>query len=129
MPTQRCAAGRPGFRGVEVWAACHSLLDQFWTPWSNSRTDQWGGSLQNRTRFSCRLIVRIRRACGVDFIAGRAISNFTACIPGPDTPVEALPERQMQQVHILTLNRNSHGLNPSSGRRPTQGRGKIRPLP
>ncbi len=41
-----------GFHGVEVWAAYHSLLDQFWTPWSNSRDDDWGGSLQNRTRFS-----------------------------------------------------------------------------
>jgi 2,4-dienoyl-CoA reductase-like NADH-dependent reductase (Old Yellow Enzyme family) len=26
-----------GFQGVEVWAAYHSLLDQFWTPWSNQR--------------------------------------------------------------------------------------------
>ena len=41
-----------GFQGVEVWGAYHSLIDQFWTPWSNQRTDQWGGSLEGRTRFS-----------------------------------------------------------------------------
>jgi thioredoxin reductase len=63
-----------GFDGVEVWAAYHSLLDQFWTPWSNQRTDQWGGRLENRTRFSRLLIERIRRACGEDFIIGLAIS-------------------------------------------------------
>ena len=63
-----------GFQGVEVWAAYHSLLDQFWTPWSNSRDDQWGGSLENRTRFSRILIENIRRACGEDFIIGLAIS-------------------------------------------------------
>ncbi|MGB8812066.1 MAG: FAD-dependent oxidoreductase [Paracoccaceae bacterium] len=67
-----------GFQGVEVWAAYHSLLDQFWTPWSNTRDDQWGGSLENRTRFSRTIIERIRKACGPDFIIGLAISYSTA---------------------------------------------------
>jgi 2,4-dienoyl-CoA reductase-like NADH-dependent reductase (Old Yellow Enzyme family)/thioredoxin reductase len=67
-----------GFQGVEVWAAYHSLLDQFWTPWSNKRTDKWGGSLENRTRFSRTLIDRIRKSCGEDFIVGLAISYSTA---------------------------------------------------
>jgi len=67
-----------GFQGVEVWAAYHSLLDQFWTPWSNQRTDQWGGTLENRTRFSRDLIQRIRRTCGEDFIIGLAISYSPA---------------------------------------------------
>ena len=69
----RCKAG--GFQGVEVWAAYHSLLDQFWTPWSNTRDDQWGGSLENRTRFSRRIIEGIRSACGEDFIIGLAVST------------------------------------------------------
>lgn len=67
-----------GFQGVEVWAAYHSLLDQFWTPWSNQRTDKWGGGLENRTRFSRELIERVRRACGEDFIVGLAVSYSTA---------------------------------------------------
>ncbi len=71
-------AKRAGFQGVEVWAAYHSLLDQFWTPWSNKRTDHWGGTLENRTRFSRTLIERIRRTCGEDFIIGLAISYSTA---------------------------------------------------
>ncbi|MEI6098946.1 MAG: FAD-dependent oxidoreductase [Alphaproteobacteria bacterium] len=69
---------KAGFHGVEVWAAYHSLLDQFWTPWSNQRSDQWGGSLENRTRFSRLLIEGIRRACGEDFIIGLAISYSNA---------------------------------------------------
>jgi len=69
---------KSGFQGVEVWAAYHSLLDQFWTPWSNKRDDKWGGSLENRTRFSRLLIERIRRECGEDFIVGLAISYSTA---------------------------------------------------
>lgn len=69
---------KAGFQGVEVWAAYHSLLDQFWTPWSNKRTDRWGGSLENRTRFSRDLIDRIRKTCGEDFVIGLAISYSTA---------------------------------------------------
>ena len=67
-----------GYQGVEVWAAYHSLIDQFWTPWSNTRDDRWGGSLENRTRFSRSLIENIRRACGEDFIVGLAISYSPA---------------------------------------------------
>ena len=67
-----------GFQGVEVWAAYHSLLDQFWTPWSNQRTDQWGGSLEGRTRFSRELIERVRRACGEEFVVGLAVSYSEA---------------------------------------------------
>jgi 2,4-dienoyl-CoA reductase-like NADH-dependent reductase (Old Yellow Enzyme family) len=66
---------KAGFQGVEVWGAYHSLLDQFWTPWSNRRDDKWGGSLENRTRMSRTIIEGIRRACGEDFIIGLAIST------------------------------------------------------
>jgi len=69
----RCQKG--GFQGVEVWGAYHSLLDQFWTPWSNRRDDKWGGSLENRTRMSRLIIEGIRRACGEDFVIGLAIST------------------------------------------------------
>ena len=64
-----------GFDGVEVWAAYHGLVDQFWTPWSNSRDDRWGGSLENRTRFSREIISRIRKACGDGFIIGLAVND------------------------------------------------------
>jgi NADPH-dependent 2,4-dienoyl-CoA reductase/sulfur reductase-like enzyme len=64
-----------GFDGVEVWAAYHSMLDQFWTPWSNRRDDRWGGSLENRTRMSREVMTRIRKLCGEDFIVGLAIND------------------------------------------------------
>lgn len=64
-----------GFNGVEVWAAYLGLVDQFWTPWTNRREDQWGGSLENRTRFSREIMTRIRKMCGPDFIIGLAISD------------------------------------------------------
>ncbi|MCU9836406.1 FAD-dependent oxidoreductase [Ruegeria sp. WL0004] len=66
---------KAGFDGVEVWAAYHCLLDQFWTPFSNQRSDQWGGSLANRTRLSREIMARIRAACGPDFIIGLSVND------------------------------------------------------
>ena len=47
-----------GFRVIEVYAAHGFLLHQFYSPISNQRTDQWGGSLDNR----CRMPVEVARA-------------------------------------------------------------------
>lgn len=66
---------KAGFDGVEVWAAYHGMLDQFWTPFSNQRSDQWGGSLGNRTRASREVLRRIRAACGDDFIIGLSVNE------------------------------------------------------
>ncbi|MCH8926252.1 MAG: oxidoreductase, partial [Proteobacteria bacterium] len=67
-------AWESGFDGVEIFAAYHALIDQFWTPWSNRRDDRWGGSLENRMRFSTEIIGRIRKLVGEDFIIGLAVS-------------------------------------------------------
>ena len=63
-----------GFDGVEVFAAYHAVVDQFWTPWSNRRTDEWGGTFEARMRFSAEILRRIRERCGEDFIVGLAVS-------------------------------------------------------
>ena len=58
-----------GLDGVEITAYGH-LPDQFWSPATNRRTDQWGGSLDNRMAFSWRVLRAVRDACGPDFIVG-----------------------------------------------------------
>jgi 2,4-dienoyl-CoA reductase-like NADH-dependent reductase (Old Yellow Enzyme family) len=75
------AAGRAreaGFDGVELFAAYHALIDQFWAPWSNRRDDRWGGSFANRMRFSTAIIEGLRRRAGDDFIIGLAVSLHPA---------------------------------------------------
>ena len=67
-------AKESGFDGVELFAAYNALIDQFWTPWSNRREDRWGGSFENRMRFSSEIIGRIRALVGEDFIIGLAVS-------------------------------------------------------
>ena len=57
-------AKESGFDGIELFAAYNAIIDQFWLPWSNRRTDQWGGSLENRLRFGAEIMRRIRAAVG-----------------------------------------------------------------
>ncbi|MCG8355443.1 MAG: FAD-dependent oxidoreductase, partial [Kiloniellales bacterium] len=63
-----------GFDGVELFAAYHALIDQFWTPWSNRRDDRWGGSFDKRMRFSSEIVRRIRALAGEDFVIGLAVN-------------------------------------------------------
>ena len=63
-------AQKAGFDGVELFGAYNGLIEQFWLPWTNRRTDQWGGSLGNRMRFTSEIITRTRSAVGDAFIIG-----------------------------------------------------------
>jgi 2,4-dienoyl-CoA reductase-like NADH-dependent reductase (Old Yellow Enzyme family)/thioredoxin reductase len=67
------AAGRlqrGGFDGCEVMAShCH-LIDQFWTPNANRRSDEYGGALANRMRFGVEVLRAVRDRVGADFIVG-----------------------------------------------------------
>ena len=89
-----CRCREAGFDGVEFWAAYNALPDQFWTPFNNQRTDRWGGSLENRTRFSRETMHAIRRTCGDDFIIGLAVNDE------PDVPA-ALGREALAEVIAL----------------------------
>ncbi len=57
-----------GVDGVEVHAVHEGyLLDQFTMEWTNKRTDEYGGSFENRYRFPVEIVKAIKSACGEDF--------------------------------------------------------------
>ena len=60
------AKGR-GFGMVMVHAGHGWLLHQFMSPYTNKRTDRWGGSVENRARFTVAVIDEIHRRCGKGF--------------------------------------------------------------
>jgi len=70
---RRCKEG--DLDGVELSSAHNHLLDQFWSPKFNQRTDQWGGSLENRMRFSLEVLEEIRRVVGRDYVVGMRIAG------------------------------------------------------
>ena len=71
--TRRCREG--GLDGVELSFAHNHLVDQFWSPLFNRRTDEYGGSLENRMRFGFEVLHEIRRQVGRDWVVGARISG------------------------------------------------------
>ncbi|KGE77390.1 dimethylglycine demethylation protein DgcA [Halomonas salina] len=62
-----------GLDGVELSAVHQHLIDQFWSPRVNKRTDQWGGSFENRMRFGMEVLKAVRAEVGDDFVVGMRI--------------------------------------------------------
>ena len=58
-----------GLDGIEIEAYGH-FLDQFWSPATNHRSDEYGGSLDNRLRFTWKVIDAVRAMVGEEFIVG-----------------------------------------------------------
>lgn len=65
-----CAAmaKKAGYDGVEIIGSAGYLLSTFLVEKTNRRTDQWGGSFENRMRFPVEVARRVREAVGEDFI-------------------------------------------------------------
>ncbi len=60
-------AKRIGFDGIELHGAHGYLIDQFFWEASNQRTDQYGGSFENRARFAIEIVKAVREVVGPDF--------------------------------------------------------------
>ena len=70
-----------GFDSIEIHLGHNYLLSAFLSPKLNKRTDQWGGSLENRARFPRRVAEVVREAVG-DRIAVTAKLNMADGVPG-----------------------------------------------
>lgn len=65
---------KAGFDGVELHAAHGYLLQQFLSPYTNKREDEYGGSFENRLRVVIEIIQGIKEECGTDFPVGVRLS-------------------------------------------------------
>ncbi|MFE4593853.1 oxidoreductase [Streptomyces laurentii] len=82
----RCAelAREAGYDGVEVMGSEGYLINEFIAAATNRRTDRWGGSYENRTRFPREIVRRIRERVGEDFIVVYRLSMLDL-VPGGST--------------------------------------------
>lgn len=64
-----------GFDFVELAGAHGYLIAEFTSPYSNKRTDQYGGSFENRARFPLEIIAEVRKQVGPDFVVGFRFSG------------------------------------------------------
>ena len=68
---QAVARARQGeLDGAEISTQAGTLIEQFWSPAMNHRTDGYGGSLANRMRFGCEVLEACRKAAGDRFLIG-----------------------------------------------------------
>ncbi len=104
--TRRAIAA--GFDGVEIHGANTYLLQQFFSPHSNRRTDKWGGSLENRMKFPLAVTDSVISAAALaprSFLVGYRISPEEVENPGitmKDTLhlVEALSKKKLDYLHV-----------------------------
>jgi 2,4-dienoyl-CoA reductase-like NADH-dependent reductase (Old Yellow Enzyme family) len=120
-------AARVGFDFIELHSAHGYLLHQFLSPLSNRRTDQWGGSLENRMRFPLAVARRVREAAPklmlgarlsvTDWVPGGfdvdeailvakacklAGASYICCSSGGNSPLQQMPGGPGYQVHLAT---------------------------
>lgn len=92
-----------GFDGVEIHGANGYLIDQFLKDQVNDRTDQYGGSLENRCRFALELVEAVTNEIGADKI-GLRLSPFADYLDCGDSNPEALGlymARALNKYNIL----------------------------
>ena len=100
-----------GVDGVEVHAVHEGyLLDQFTTSYTNHRTDEYGGSLENRYRFPCEIVKAIKARCGDDYpvmlrysVTSKVKDFNHGIVPGEDNSAEIgrTMEESKQAIKLL----------------------------
>ncbi|MEI2263910.1 dimethylglycine demethylation protein DgcA [Erwinia sp. CGal63] len=80
-----------GLDGVELSAVHQHMIDQFWSPRVNKRTDEWGGSFEKRMRFGLEVLNAVRKAVGPDFVVGMRIT-------GDEFHPDGLNHEDMRQI-------------------------------
>lgn len=95
-------AERAGFDFIELHAAHGYLIFQFLSPLSNIRTDEWGGSLENRMRFAVEVAREVRRAApGLMLGARLSIKDWVDGGFAEDEAVEVVKALQAQGVSYV----------------------------
>ncbi|CAI9115097.1 OLC1v1015933C3 [Oldenlandia corymbosa var. corymbosa] len=97
-----------GFDGVEIHGAHGYLIDQFLKDQVNDRTDEYGGSLENRCRFALEIVDAVCNAIGADRVGIRLSPFADYCNSGDSDPlalglymVEALNKYGVAYCHMI----------------------------
>lgn len=92
-----------GFDGVELHGANGYLLEQFLSPVSNIRTDDYGGSIENRCRFVIEVVKAVAAAIGADR-TGIRLSPYGVASDMPHYPeIDATYDYLSTQINLLDI--------------------------
>ena len=111
-------AKKTGYDGVQ-FHGCHSyLINQFMSPATNFRTDEYGGSAENRARFCAEMICRVRELCGPDFLISVRTSGYDKDLEDAIAVAEEYVKAGCDYLQVST------GLTPIDDLAPFRG-GKV----
>jgi len=96
-----------GVDGIEIHGAHGYLIDQFLSPHTNSRIDDYGGSFENRMRFADEIIAGIRARCGRDFPLGIRLSVDEFVAGGIDIEQGVAIARHMERSGVDVISVSS----------------------
>ena len=91
-------ARRAGLDAVEIHMAHGYLLSQFLSPYSNKRTDSYGGSVENRARFPLAVLRRVKEVVGADLAVTCKINGHDFVDGGIDLEEAKLTARLLEEA-------------------------------
>lgn len=94
-------AEKAGLDGVEVHGAHTYLVCSFLSPMTNLREDEYGGSLENRTRFAREVLSAIRGVTGPGFLLGIRLNGSEAAEGGIEPPEAMQIRRLLEAEHLV----------------------------
>jgi 2,4-dienoyl-CoA reductase-like NADH-dependent reductase (Old Yellow Enzyme family) len=112
-------AAQGGFQGIEIHGAHGYLIHEFLSPKSNKRSDEYGGSLENRMRFAVEVLAAVRESVGPRVAVGMRMVGDEQ-VPGGLTPEDSAEiGARLEAFGLVDFLNVSIGLS---------GLGQVRPL-
>lgn len=100
-----------GIDGVELHGAHGYLINQFLSPNTNLRTDEYGGSFENRIRFLEEIITGIKKQCGEDFVVTVRLSVDEFEEGGTDIKLSRKISRYLEKIGVDGLHASAGNYN------------------
>ena len=97
-------ARKAGYDGVEIMGSEGYLINQFIVAKTNKRTDDWGGSFENRIRFPVEIVRRVREEVGPDFIIIYRLSMIDLVKKGSSWEEVVELAQKIEQAGVTILN-------------------------
>lgn len=93
-------AERAGFNGIELHAAHGYLINQFISPITNKRTDEYGGNIENRMRFITEMVDQIKSKVSKNFILSARLGANSSTLEDGIKAAKILEKHGLDMIHI-----------------------------
>ncbi|MCM1989051.1 FAD-dependent oxidoreductase [Oceanirhabdus seepicola] len=98
-----------GYDGVELHGSTAYLLEQFYSPHNNKRTDKYGGSLQGRMQLALEIVRGIRANCGPHFVIGYTVVDCDMIEGGITREQTTVFAKELERAGINYLDLQTDG--------------------